>query len=221
MGKPGLFVERHLASDPSPGVLRPEPVARLLPRDLGGLVSGHDHESVDVLGVSALDHHRGVQDHDALEAGRPELGEPGSNPVPDRRVSERFESLPSGRISEDNGAEGFAVDPPVGPQDAATEGGDDLSVGGLAGLNHLPRQPVGVDDEAAERPEHRRDGALTGRDTPREADEQEAAASRAHPCACAGEPRRWAQMPRSASTGDGGGTVWNRHRRSGCSRIST
>ena len=122
VGKPGLLVERHLASDPSPGVVRPEPVARLLPRDLGGLVGGDDHEPVHVAGVSALDHHRGVQDDDAIEPGGRELGEPGSDPRPDRGVSDRLKPRPSGRIRENDGAEGLSVDPPVGTEDAATEG---------------------------------------------------------------------------------------------------
>ena len=122
---------------------------------MGGLVGGDDHEPVHVAGVSALDHHRGVQDDDAIEPGGRELGEPGSDPRPDRGVSDRLKPRPSGRIRENDGAEGLSVDPPVGTEDAATEGRDDLSVGGLAGLDHLPRQPVGVDDEAAERGEHR------------------------------------------------------------------
>src|SRR5205807_9083750 len=59
VGKPGLLVERHLASDPSPGVVRPEPAAVLLPRDLGGLAGCHDHEPVHVAGGPGLEQHRG------------------------------------------------------------------------------------------------------------------------------------------------------------------
>src|SRR3989442_801642 len=69
-------------------------------------------------------------------------------------------------------AELLPVERPVALEDPPSELGDDVVVGGLAGLDHLAREHVGVDDHAPETTEDLGDGGFAGRDAPGQSHEQ-------------------------------------------------
>src|SRR5438128_2330727 len=168
-----LLRDGHLAPHP---LLRRRGAQRVARREALGLrrrVRDDHDEAIHGRGVPALDHHGGVEDHEAGEVARLELGERPRKPLPDPRVGDRLEAFLRVGSGEDDRAELLAVEQPVGPEDPAPERRDDLVVRGLAGDHHLAREHVGVDDHGPEPPEDLGDGGFAGRDAPRQPHEEE------------------------------------------------
>ena len=88
-------------------------------------------------------------------------------------MGELLQALPLGRVAEDHRPQLLPVDLSFRVEDLLAELGDDLGVGRLAGLDHLPRQEVGIDDQTAEIAEHPGDGALAAPDPARQPRKQE------------------------------------------------
>src|SRR6266446_4935972 len=88
-----LLRDGHLAPHP---LLRRRGAQRVARREALGLrrrVRDDHDEAIHGRGVPALDHHGGVEDHEAGEVARLELGERPRKPLPDPRVGDRLEAL--------------------------------------------------------------------------------------------------------------------------------
>src|SRR5213592_486888 len=144
----GLLRDGHLAPDP---LLRLRGAHRVARREAPGLrrrVRDDHDEAIHGRVVPALDHHRGVEDHDAGEVARLELGEGFREPLADPWMGDRLEALLRVGHGEDDRAELLAVERPVGPEDPAPERRDDVVVRGRTGDHHLDgtldRQKLGA-----------------------------------------------------------------------------
>src|SRR5262249_30500728 len=173
VGQLGLLGERHLAGDLAPVLRVVGAVPAVEAGHLGRVIGDDDDHALHVLVVTALDHHRGVEGDDTREALLSQRVEACQEPLANRRVRDRFQPEPPLRVGEDDCAELLSVERATRRQDLATELAYDLRQGRLAGLDHLTREQIGVDDLAAEPSQEARHGALAGRDPAGEADEQE------------------------------------------------
>src|SRR2546427_604895 len=123
-----LLRDGHLAPDP---LLRLRGAQRVARREAPGLrrrVRDDHDEAVHGRVVPALDHHGGIEDHDAGEVARLELGEGFREPLADPWMGDRLEALLRVGHGEDDRAELLAVEGPVGPEDPAPERRDDVVV---------------------------------------------------------------------------------------------
>jgi hypothetical protein len=75
-------------------------------------------------------------------------------------MNDRVEFGASSGIPEDNVAENTPIDSSVGSEDLMSEGFYDSRVHILSRVEKLVRDPIGVDQAAAEIDEHLTDGAL-------------------------------------------------------------
>jgi hypothetical protein len=101
-----------------------------------------------------------VHDHGVGGGRRGELG----GARPHERVHDAVEPLPGLRVREHDRGESGPVQRPVVPQHVLPEGLDDRGQARRAGLDDLPRDPVGVDHDGPPGGQESRDGALARSD---------------------------------------------------------
>src|SRR5258707_7581693 len=122
-----------------------------------------DYEAVEFFVNARFDQQRGFDENRIANPGALPGLELAENSFSDARMDDGVEAVEFGAIVEDDGAEFYAIHAAPGCDHGLAEFLEDFIVGGLAGLDELVGEGVGVEDGEPHFAQHGGDGAFAAR----------------------------------------------------------